>query len=365
MFELRILSGLHRGATLPLDERILVIGADDDADVVLVDPGIETRHATLTLNGDGWRLAALDGAVLGAAHNQPCTALDLQPGEAARLGHVWLSVTEAGSAWENPPPEPADSDADVYPDADTASDDDPAYAQAEAELEDNEPYRDSPLDDPQTAPEPEPAPAPPVVARPAPPKAARRTGWRRSKAVLVPLVMVTILSACAAYTMNSHGEGDTVADKADARSATKAKGALAAVPAPKPSPKAGQAELREAFRARLKEVDLLKRFKLDLKDRDWTMQAFLDDEEAARFERILKAFIQTHDIKFPVNAKVGSAEVMLPFRIREVISGANASLVTQDGQRLYIGDEHRGVRLVAIDGRHLQFDGERKIKVTW
>ncbi|MGI4936529.1 MAG: FHA domain-containing protein, partial [Janthinobacterium lividum] len=49
MYELRILNGLHRGATLPLDEQAQTIGQSEDADVVLVDQGIADRHAVLTM----------------------------------------------------------------------------------------------------------------------------------------------------------------------------------------------------------------------------------------------------------------------------------------------------------------------------
>ena len=371
MFELRILNGLHRGATLPLDERPLVIGASDDADVVLVDPGIETEHATLTLTAQGWSLSTLDGAVLGADHNRLLTSLDLQVGDFARLGHVWLTVADSEARWENPPPEPAQSDDD-----DAESADEQPGLETDIEVEEDELYRDSPLDAPQNA-EEETAAA--VVqpaaeaAQPAVAKAASRFGWRRSKTVLVPLALVTILSACAAYTITSRSHGNSAFKTPDAHSASSPAGSQPGTTAaeapdvqtPKPTLQISQQELRETFRKRLKEVDLLKRFNLNLKNNAWTMQAFLDDEEAARFERILAAFIRTHNITFPVNAKVGSAEAMLPFRIREVVSGSNASVVTEDGNRLYIGDEYHGMRLAAIEGHQLRFEGERKIKVKW
>ncbi|SFV13920.1 FHA domain-containing protein [Pseudoduganella namucuonensis] len=410
MFELRILNGLHRGATLPLDEHTLVIGADDDADVVLVDPGIETRHATLAPGPQGWTLSTLDGAVLGTEHNRPFAALELRDGDFARLGHVWLCVAGQDAPWENPPPEPAQGDGAMDNDGQPAPQSAPLAADADGP-DGYEPYSDSPLDDPQhaphaaaTAPEPMPA-APPAQAsaaaepaakaakaKAAPAKAvkarpARGAGWRRWKMLLVPTVLVTILSACAAYSIKSRPEHEAAPAASSipaprgagpaAEQAATLPGALpdgqpAALPpgpppaqASAPERKASPQELRDAFRTRLKEVDLLKRFNLDLRDGEWTMQASLDAEEAARFDRILKAFVQTHNIKFPVHARVGGAEVMLPFRVREVISGANASIVTQDGKRLYVGDEHKGLRLVAVDGHHLQFDGERKIKVKW
>ncbi len=380
MLELRILNGLHRGATLPLDERPLVIGASDDADVVLVDPDIETEHARLILTARGWLLSTLNGAVLGAEHNRPQASLDLQTGNFARLGHVWLTVADSESPWENPPPEPAQNETvDAAEAVDTIAADSlytPPDACLDAGMAEDEPYRDSPLDDPQnmaaeaTGAGEQPAP----TASAAGPRARRgRSRWLGPKMIFAPLALVTVLSACAAYTMTSRSKDDSTFKTPNVLGASSLAGARpgaaamqpARAQAPKPSPQLLQMELREAFRQRLKEVDLLKRFELHLKDNAWTMQAALDDDEAARFGRILATFVHAHNIKFPVHAKIGSAEAMLPFRIRQVVSGSNASVVTQDGNRLYVGDEYRGMRLVAVDGNNLRFEGERKIKVKW
>lgn len=384
MFELRILNGLHRGATLPLDERSLVIGASEDADVVLVDPGIETQHATLTLTDQGWSLSTIDGAVLSADNNRPLASLDLQAGDFARLGHIWLTVTDSEEPWENPPPEPAQNDDfDNIVGADGDPDEQPGLY-ADTAAEEGEPHSDLPLDAAQNTetaaavPEEPSAPAPEAAAPAVAPAVAKaagqgRSNWRRSQTILAPLVLVSILTACAAYTIKSRSHGDSAAKTSDMHSASapaasqpgKAAAEQPHVQAPKPAPQITQRELREAFRKRLRDVDLLKRFELNLKDDEWTLQGVLDDDEAARFERILAAFIHEHKITFPVRAKIGSAEDMLPFNVREVISGANASIVTGDGNRLYIGDEYRGVRLAAIDGRYLRFDGKRKIKMKW
>ena len=384
MYELRILNGLHRGATLPLDGRPHVIGASEDADVVLVDPGIETQHASLTLTELGWSLSALDGDVLSSEDNRQHASLNLMPGDFARIGQIWLTVVEQDARWQNPPPEPTDipveelagEQADEY-DAHTEAlideqgEDALTDTSAAAAAEGDELYSDSPLDGPMYEQEAQAAPDPvPAMAQQA---ATRRRGkfdWRRSRVILVPLATVTVLSACAAYAMTAKTEDDTTFKKPDIHADIKSTGKgdkASGVTALAAKKKAGlsQHELREAFRNRLKEVDLLKRFDLKLSDNSWSMQASLDDDEAARFERILAGFVSAHNITFPINAKVGSAEAMLPFEIRQVISGANASVVTHDGNRLYIGDEYRGVRLVAINGNNLQFNGKRKIEVKW
>lgn len=376
MYELRVLSGLHRGATLPLDDNAHVIGASDDADVVLVDPGIEAKHATLTLTESGWLLTALDGSLRAADSNRPQTVIDLAPGDFARLGNIWLTVVEQDARWENPPPEPVDAQldeevsdeisvADLEPEAvmsavDASGHDSPSEGIAAQALS----SEDAVADD---------------ADEPAGNGRGLMHGLRGRRVVYVPLAVATVLSAAAAYAITSKPEtavsSKKLAEQAQIGLRQKSSGRpadktiAAAFDAVNSDGTAERAltgeELRKAFRKRLADADLLKRFDLQLLNEHWTMQAALDDEEAARFERILTAFMKQHNITFPVHAKVGNSESMLPFKIRQVISGSNASVVTQEGDRLYVGEEYRGVRLVAIQGNQLTFAGKRKIEVKW
>lgn len=376
MYELRVLSGLHRGATLPLDHQSHVIGASDDADVVLVDPGIEEQHATLALTDSGWVLTALDGGLCSADSNQRQTEIELAPGEFARLGGIWLTVVEQDAPWENPPPEPVDELLEEAVAAE-AQDDELENVMAETEAAADE-VPESGMPD-YMLPEFD-AAAQPMSQEQAEPAPAATRRWRDlfgRRVVYVPLA-ATVLSAAAAYAITSKPETAVSTKKLaeHSRSASRPKHSgkgdrtiAAAFAAANEDSGAEQPlspeQLRKAFRKRLADADLLKRFDLTLVDQQWTMQAALDDEEAARFERILTGFIKQYNITFPVHAKVGSSESMLPFKIRQVISGANASVVTQDGDRLYIGDEYRGVRLVAIEPDQLVFAGKRKIEVKW
>jgi type III secretion protein D len=381
MYELRILSGLHRGATLPLDDNPLVIGASEDADVVLVDPGIEERHATLALNENGWLLSALDGVLRSFDSNQSESLIDLAEGDFARVGSVWLTVVEQGAAWENPPPEPVDQPASVAA-TDTAPDElDQATQSWQADVAEHSSDAgqiEAMADDAQSV-EAGMAVAETDARTGQLPSAPAMRGPGRRRIIYASLVGVTVLSAAAAYALTSKPD-PVMSAKAAALSAP---GGTRSRPAGKGSDKTIAAafdaanrngaaeqtlspeELRSAFRKRLSDADLLKRFDLTLQDESWSMQAALDDDEAARFERILTAFVKAHNIAFPVNAKVGNSESMLPFKIRQVISGVNASIVTQEGERLYIGDEYKGVRLVTIDSAVLTFAGKRKIQVKW
>ncbi|MFC7518734.1 FHA domain-containing protein [Herbaspirillum sp. GCM10030257] len=360
MYELRILSGLHRGATLPLDNRPHVLGASDDADVVLVDPGIEPQHATLSLSETGWSLTELSGSILGAGSNDPQSLIDLAPGEFARVCNVWLTVVEQGAPWENPPPEPVDQPID------------------ETDASDQIPLSELVSDAPLAATGDDGGVSEAMSDGSVTVTKTGKTVKSGRKVVYVSLAVATVLSA-AAYAITSKPEPTRELAKLDARAHIGSSARQAHRPADKTVAAAFDAvnpdgsaqrpmtaeELRKAFRKRLAEADLLKRFDLSLQDQQWFMQAALDDDEAARFERILTAFIKTHNITFPVHAKVGSAEAMLPFKIQQVITGANASIVTQDGDRLYVGDEFKGVKLAAIQASKLTFTGKRKIEVKW
>lgn len=61
---LRIVAGLHAGASRPLAEQeMLVVGSGDDCDIVLADTGVAPHHALITLVGGSFTLRALDAPV--------------------------------------------------------------------------------------------------------------------------------------------------------------------------------------------------------------------------------------------------------------------------------------------------------------
>jgi type III secretion protein D len=347
MHEMRILNGYLRGATVPLTGQSCIIGADEDADVVLRDPGIAARHASLVLAPQGWSLEALDGLLLNAEDNQKRDFLDLQIDDFARLGPIWLTVTEEDSLWRDPPPEPVDAPVEVsqYPahaDGDEGDEDEEAGAVQEA---------GAPATDANAAPGQD-------ALRPT----SARTR-RNHRLMLLPLSLAAIFSAAAAYAITRHYPSSIEESLAPNERLLPP---VSMAPADQPgATKMTPEQLRAAFRKRLAEVDLLKRFNLQLEDRYWVLQAALDEEESERFQRMLGSFVHTHDIDFPVKVKIGNAESMLPFRIQQVISGSNASIVTDDGRRLYIGDEYRGVVLAAIDSTQVSFTGRHNINVRW
>lgn len=314
--ELRILSGLHRGATLPLGGERYVIGASDDADVVLLDPGVAERHATLRHDGEHWLLAALEGSVHSPASDAVLEEHALVPGGSLRIGAVWVGVSAAGTPWIDAPPLSAAAAASPGPAA------------------------------PQTGPD----------AIEAPPAVQPRQ--RRRRAFFLPALAGTVLAGVASLALSARP--DPAAAPAVAAAAPEAPVAPEAAPEP-PNP----AALGQAFRKRLADVDMLRRFDLQLEERSWRMKGALDEEETLRFRRILAEFVKTNHIDFPIDVQLGGADSLLPFQIQQLVTGNQASIVTSDGQRLYPGDEYKGVRLTAIDGNRISFAGREPIEVRW
>ena len=106
LFELRVLSGLHEGAALPLFGECWSIGADQDADLELYDPGVAARHARLHGLAGRWTVQAQEGLLQDDAGTVRAQIADLAPGRAFAIGGIRLCVADTQSAWLD---EPADA----------------------------------------------------------------------------------------------------------------------------------------------------------------------------------------------------------------------------------------------------------------
>ncbi|WP_035341710.1 FHA domain-containing protein, partial [Dickeya sp. DW 0440] len=101
MFELRVLTGLHRGAALPLSGTAWRIGCADEADMVLYDPGIRDQHCLLEQQPQGWLLSSLDGPVSNGEGHALTEPLLIQPGTPFAAGGIWLCVVSADTPWQD------------------------------------------------------------------------------------------------------------------------------------------------------------------------------------------------------------------------------------------------------------------------
>ncbi|HEX3139070.1 MAG TPA: FHA domain-containing protein [Rhizobacter sp.] len=98
--ELRILSGLHRGAVMELDADAgeITIGASPlgDFDVLLADAGIANRHCSLGWTGGRLQLEPLEGKVHDAQGRAVTASTVVERGRTYRLGDIWIGFFHEG-----------------------------------------------------------------------------------------------------------------------------------------------------------------------------------------------------------------------------------------------------------------------------
>lgn len=110
MLELRILTGLHRGATLPVDGDTIHIGSGPENDIVLLDPGMPPAASVIYRSGaSAWRYGAFQSVQPGgAAFDRASESAALVAGARWFAGPVLIGCEEEGSPW---PVEPVHADA--------------------------------------------------------------------------------------------------------------------------------------------------------------------------------------------------------------------------------------------------------------
>lgn len=99
---LRIVAGLHAGATRSLAEQeMLVVGSGDDCDIVLADAGVALHHALITLVNGAFTLRALDAPLrIDGKPLHPGDPAELKPMQRIDLGEAAIALGSADEkAW--------------------------------------------------------------------------------------------------------------------------------------------------------------------------------------------------------------------------------------------------------------------------
>ncbi|SHO55654.1 FHA domain-containing protein [Vibrio quintilis] len=99
MYELRVLTGLHHGAALPLVGQEWLIGTDESADLILFDPGIKPKHCRLRLRDDNWELTSEQGKVSDQEGHQSERIDNMQPQAVFAVHGIWMTIVDAATPW--------------------------------------------------------------------------------------------------------------------------------------------------------------------------------------------------------------------------------------------------------------------------
>ncbi|WP_143073946.1 FHA domain-containing protein [Roseateles sp. YR242] len=336
--QLRVLSGLHREAVLDLDEALdeLVVGPAQDADIALVDPGLSGRHCRIVRQGGLWLIEPLEGAVLDVRRQPIAGAVPLMRGVPVGLGDIWIVLQAAEDDWAEVPPlkRPGKVPADG-----------PAAAGA---IRTQKRAR-------AAAPQPATSPAGTTALRTAYPGMNSRLAAGVFAIALVPLAAWFVSAAWgSAAPRPSTPAGDLV----PALAAVAASGAQAAAAA------LSSAELAEEFTHGLAERELTDRLDLKFDEDRWSIRGSLDPEEQQRFERFLMRFMDQRKPEFGIEVALLPLAELLPFKVIEIINGKEATVVTDAGDRIAVGDVVQGYRLASVEVGKAIFTGKRRIEVT-
>jgi type III secretion system (T3SS) inner membrane Yop/YscD-like protein len=94
MLNLRVVKGLHRGALTPIaPSEVILVGADEDCDVILHDAGVARHHCVLSNMDSKLFLRAIDGPlVLDGRVLDPGRSICVKPGSCVELGSTAFDV---------------------------------------------------------------------------------------------------------------------------------------------------------------------------------------------------------------------------------------------------------------------------------
>jgi type III secretion protein D len=289
--------------------------------VLLADPGVAPLHAAIEERGGKHWIKPL-ASVLTASGEALKESTVLAPEHYYQLGGVWIGFFQEGAPWPEWPPTAIASGERRRGKSDVA---------AEAEL--------------------------PTPAQPGP------YPWIRRFAALV-LVGIGGVLAIVGIASSAYERRSTPPQRPQ-----EARGSKSAPESPLAAVMGGRTPSDEELIGELKrqmgERDLLQRVDFDFSGGRLEMRGNMDTEEQERFERLLKKFDKTFHPKFEIVARIVPLKDLLPFKIVEVTTGKGANVVTDSGQRLFLGDSLKGYRLAAVESGKVTFSGKRRIEVTW
>ena len=301
MFELRVLDGSRQGAALPLFGGQWSIGAHPDADLSLYDEGIAERHVLLRCIEQHWSVQAQEGLVRASDGQLLAQIADLALGVPFSLGNIRLCVTLADQPW--PQASPAEPIAPVARPVNEA--------------------------------------VPALVL-------SSISGAQQKRLISLVVVIAAIIMVVGLATTGEH----------------EAQASLMAAPSQKNE--LGSAyEVRQQLLKMLNERELGSRIRLQVINGQVTLEGEVAQEEMGLVSRMLNRFGEQFDTSVPVISRVKERSTVLPFKILQIVGGPNGHVVLDEGNRLFVGDEVDGLRLVLIDNSKVVFDGVQRYEVRW
>jgi len=315
MLELRVLSGLNRGAAMTIADTALKIGSSEDSDVLILDHGIADNHLTLEYQDGELVLIPYDEvrAEDGSYITEPIIIERLH---CFYIKGIWIGIAEEEDEWDI-----FDSLPNSLPDANLAL------------LDKDEEYHIEPI----------------------------KMSWKSKLFAIGGLLMLASWATASVFLPRDAIKNLDAKQEVNSNEQSSTDGEIKKVIIKKYY---SREELAEVLDNKLMELQLRNLVDIKRDIEGWSIEGSLDDEDRLRLERAIESFNFQYKPKFPINVRMQNLTSFLPFKVTQIMSGKMAGVTTEDGQRFFIGDTIDGYRLVSVQGNKAIFDGKRKIEVV-
>jgi type III secretion protein D len=124
-------------------------------------------------------------------------------------------------------------------------------------------------------------------------------------------------------------------------------------------------EVRQQLLKMLGERELGHRVSLQVINGQVSLNGDVSRDDVELVSRMLSRFGEQFETSVPVLSRVSERNSELPFKILQIVGGPHGHVVLEQGNRLFVGDEVEGLRLVLIDNTKVVFDGKQRFEVRW
>ncbi len=308
MNELRVLTGLHRGASLPIDAKDMQIGASFECDLMLADPGISDLHLTLTHDAKlniCWQVNIHHKDVWLSSNKRMLKGFVIKTNTFFSVGGVWLVIMDQKKKW------PTESD---------------------------------------------------IVSKP---KAANKQKVANLFGNKVALVGLGALIGAIALSRAANHSGDPGHDQVDPLNGYDSYSMAANQGASPNQPSSfTQNTVLTQFKKMLNDR-ALGDLSPSLSNTDIIINGSLSAAKIAVLERMIVRFKQVYGEKINVINNVSQELTTLPFKVVKVVTGRYAYIELDNGMRLKPGDSYKGYQLATIDKHAIKFKGDTDLLMPW
>ncbi|MDR3431845.1 MAG: FHA domain-containing protein [Rouxiella aceris] len=294
MIELRVLSGLHQGAALPLYGSSWTIGNSEENDLYLSDPQISASHCRLLYEHNAWWIQPAEGEVSRNNGESITMPEQLLLGHYFYVGDLALCLDAAENLWD---------------------------------------YKIQTVEKSAISPDPQ--------------RQAMETENNRPKKSKTTLSLLVIVALALFFALNSlliTNENVAASQKM--------------IPNNK-------IDTEDKLRKQLRDQGLTLRVIVEKTENELIVKGNLSKEEFSIVQRIINKIQQAKDPRYQIKNETHIYQPELPFKIVQISLGSSPNIVTDTGQRIFIGDEIAGLRLMTITDTQVEFAGDESIKVNW